>query len=184
MKTQINFWNGKEPLVYEAKTIKEALIKAISDNADLRSADLRSADLRYANLRYANLRYANLRYANLRSADLRYADLSSANLRYANLRSADLRSADLRYADLRYANLRYADLPLLNTMHQTYAVSIINNNLLIGCEKHSIKEWENFKPREILEMDGKGGLKWWKEYKPIIIPLAKLHVKKVKQLKK
>jgi hypothetical protein len=85
----------------ENNSIKETLLEAIRNSADLSYANLRSANLRSANLSYANLRYADLSYADLRYANLSYADLSSANLSYA-----DLRYADLSYADLRSANLR------------------------------------------------------------------------------
>ena len=93
-----------------SNTIKDCVINAISNGADLRGADLRGADLRGADLCDADLRDADLRDAYLRGADLRDADLRGADLCEANLRGADLRGADLRYADLRYVDLRYADL--------------------------------------------------------------------------
>jgi uncharacterized protein YjbI with pentapeptide repeats len=121
-------WQG------EAENVRDAVIKAIKESANLRYADLRyadlseadltsanlsdadltSANLTSADLRSANLRYANLRYANLRSANLSEADLTSANLSDADLSEADLTSADLSSADLRYANLRYANLRSAN----------------------------------------------------------------------
>ena len=99
----------------ENNTIKDTLLEAIKQGANLRSANLRSADLGSADLYGADLRSAdlygaNLRSANLRSADLRSADLYGADLRSADLYGADLRSADLRSANLRSANLRSADL--------------------------------------------------------------------------
>ena len=94
----------------EDNTIKETVLEAINQSADLQSANLRYTDLQYANLQSANLRSANLRSANLQSADLRSADLRSADLR-----SADLRYANLQYADLRSANLQSADLKKLIT---------------------------------------------------------------------
>jgi hypothetical protein len=50
-------------------------------------ADLREAVIA-AVKQYANLQYANLQYANLQSANLQYANLQSANLQYAE--NADL----------------------------------------------------------------------------------------------
>ena len=81
----------------ENNTIKDTLLEAIKQGADLGYADLG-----YANLRNADLRNANLGYANLRNADLGYADLGNANLRNADLRNANLRNANLRNADLGY----------------------------------------------------------------------------------
>ena len=54
------------------QSVKECLLDAIKNDANLRGANLRGADLRYANLEDANLRGADLRYANLGDADLRW----------------------------------------------------------------------------------------------------------------
>ena len=99
----------------EDNTIKDTLVKAVQDGADLRGADLRGADLCAANLRDADLRDADLRdadfyAANLRDADLRDADLRDADFYAANLRGTDLYAADLCGADLCGANLRDANL--------------------------------------------------------------------------
>jgi uncharacterized protein YjbI with pentapeptide repeats len=139
--------------------------------ADLSSANLRYADLRYADLSSANLRYADLRYADLRSANLRYADLSSANLRYADLRYADLSSANLRYANLRYADLRYAvgEMRYVKSLQcEKYYISYTATTLNIGCQSHTILEWQNFDDDAISKMDG-GALEWWQKRKPILM---------------
>jgi hypothetical protein len=93
-----NRFTGKILFEYskDNNTIRDTVLEAIKERADLR----------YANLSYANLSSANLRYANLSSANL-----SSANLRSANLSSADLSSADLRSANLSSANLSSAENP-------------------------------------------------------------------------
>ena len=75
----------------EDNTIKETVLEAINQSADLQSANLRYTDLQSANLQSADLRYTDLRYTNLQYADLRYT-----NLQYADLRSANLQSADLK----------------------------------------------------------------------------------------
>jgi uncharacterized protein YjbI with pentapeptide repeats len=98
-----------------AQDVRAAVVKAVSEGADLRGADLQGADLQYAYLRGAYLRGADLQYAYLRGADLRgaylqVADLRGADLQGADLRGAYLRGADLRGADLQYAYLRGADL--------------------------------------------------------------------------
>ena len=91
LKIQIkNCWTGSVLFEYEKEdnTVKDTLIKAVKNGADLGGADLGGADLRGADLGGAYLRGANLRGANLRGADLR-----GANLRGADLRGADLRGA-------------------------------------------------------------------------------------------
>ncbi len=97
--------NGKILYKSEKKTIKETMIDAVENCADLGGADLGGADLGGAYLRGADLRGADLRGAYLRDADLRGADLRDADLRDAYLGGADLGGAYLGGADLRGANL-------------------------------------------------------------------------------
>ena len=131
-------------------------------------------------LSYANLRGANLRGANLRGANLSYADLRGANLSYADLSSADLSSADLRGADLRGANLSSANLrgaignnkEMKTLQLGTYIVTIYKEIIQIGCQNHSISEWENFDDNYIKRMD-MDALEWWRENKDIVLTLAK-----------
>ncbi|MEI4745907.1 pentapeptide repeat-containing protein [Rhodococcus erythropolis] len=113
IKIQIkHYFTGSVLFEYESddNTLRETVIKAVDERANLRGANLRGANLSSANLSSANLSSANLRGANLSSANLSSANLSSANLSSANLSSADLSSADLSSADLSGANLRGADL--------------------------------------------------------------------------
>jgi hypothetical protein len=104
----------------EDNTIKETLLEALKQGADLRDAYLRGADLQGANLQDAYLQDAYLRGANLqdaylqdaylRGANLQDADLQDANLQGAYLRGAYLQGANLQGAYLRGAYLRDADL--------------------------------------------------------------------------
>ena len=93
-----------------ATSLREAVVAAVREGANLRGAYLSGANLRDANLSGAYLSGANLSGANLRDANLRDADLSGANLRGAYLSGANLRGANLRDAYLSGANLRGAYL--------------------------------------------------------------------------
>jgi len=97
-KVQIKSTSGSLLFEFEGETLKEAVIEAVSKNADLYGADLYGADLRGANLRGVDLRGADLRRANLYGANLRGVDLRVANLRGVDLRGADLYGANLRGA--------------------------------------------------------------------------------------
>ena len=94
----------------ENNTMKDTLIEAIRQHANLRGANLRGANLRGANLSDANLSDANLSGAYLSGANLSDANLSDANLSGAYLRDANLRGANLSGAYLRGANLSDANL--------------------------------------------------------------------------
>jgi len=110
------------------------------------------------------------------AADLRFADLRSANLRYADLSSANLRYANLSYANLRYANLRYAigEMRSLRSFQiEKYMVSYTDSILNIGCQSHTIEEWENFDDDRIKSMDS-GALEWWTKWKPIIFQIIEM----------
>ena len=109
MKTKIEIKSifGSVLFEYEKEnnSVKDTLIKAVKQGADLRWANLQGADLQEADLRWANLQGADLQ-----EADLRWANLQGANLRWANLRWANLQEADLRWANLQGANLQGANL--------------------------------------------------------------------------
>jgi len=82
-KIEIKTCAGSILYTSEKATLREAVIEAVGEGANLSGANLCGA-----NLCDANLRDANLRDANLRNADLRDADLSGANLRGAELNCA------------------------------------------------------------------------------------------------
>ena len=92
-------------------------------------------------------------------------DLSGADLRHADLRGADLRSADLRHANLSGANLIVLQMDLWTSY-------ITTNHIRIGCQSHTLSEWENFTDEEISEMHP-GALEYWNENKEVIIALCK-----------
>jgi len=149
--------------------------------ADLSGADLSGADLSEASLSGANLSKASLSGANLSRADLSEASLSWANLSWANLSWANLSGANLSGADLSEANLSWATWregvvierhPLLiNGLD--YRVTILDNHMQIGCQFHSLEEWASFDNRSIAEMDGKTALKFWGQFRDMLLGMAK-----------
>jgi len=54
------------------------------------------------------------------------------------------------------------------TSNAQYNITITPNFIKIGCEFHKKTEWWKFTNKEILEMDGKEALKFWKKWKPIL----------------
>ena len=79
----LNRWTLSIIFENEKETLRETLLDALKEGADLRGADLRGADLRGADLRGVDLSGANLR-----DADLEGANLEGANLEYAkNIKS-------------------------------------------------------------------------------------------------
>jgi len=153
-----NRFTGKIIFTYEKEnnTIKDTVLQALKEGANLRGADLGGAYLEGANLRGADLEGAYLEGADLRGADLEGAYLGGANLGGANLRGAYLRGAylggaDLGYSYLRGAYLEGADLEGADLrdakkvpMFCKWSTGITGDKIHIGCEKRNIKEWDKF----------------------------------------
>jgi hypothetical protein len=119
MKIEIKSRFGGVLFTYEKEnaTIKDAVLQALKEKANLRGANLRGADLSDADLRGAYLRGANLRGAYLSNANLRGANLSDANL----------------------SNV--IKMPI----YCKWTHGITNGNLIhIGCEKRTIEDWDAF----------------------------------------
>ena len=95
-----NWRNDSEIYVSKADNVREAVIEAVENVANLSGANLCEANLREANLSGADLRGADLRGADLYEANLREANLCGANLCGANLSGAYLGGADLGGAEL------------------------------------------------------------------------------------
>ena len=70
------------------ETMKEAIERAVSKGANLRSADLRCANLRCATLEGATLERADLRCANLNGADLRSGNTIMCTINFRSLEYA------------------------------------------------------------------------------------------------
>ena len=146
---------------FDLETVKAAVVKAVSDGADLYGADLYGANLRGANLRGANLDGADLYGANLRGADLRGADLRGADLRGANLDGEKLTQKPIAITGL------------------TYWCLISDNYMRLGCKRFTHEEWAAFGDSEISEMDSKA-LEFWSAWKSPLLSMCKAHSEKNK----
>jgi len=157
IKIGIKTFGGRVLFEYESEnnTAKKTLTEAVNKKADLTGAYLRGADLTGADLT---------------GAYLRGADLTGADLRGAYLRGAGLRGADLRGADRNGYKLKKTPIQLLGLR---YFIIIFDKHMEIGCESHTFKEWEKFKPKDITKMDGADASKFWKKNKPILMDLCK-----------
>ena len=154
MKTKIQIKSISGKLLFEFKKedncIKNTVIEAIRQGANLRGANLRGANLGNADLYGADLRGANLSGANLRGADLRGANLGSADLRGTNLGSADLSGADLRDANLRDADLRGIKIKraiVFTGLYKYIVIPFISDDnekyIKMGCYTRKLSEWKS-----------------------------------------
>ena len=139
-------------------------------DAYLSGANLRGANLRGAYLSDANLSGANLRDANLSGANLSDAYLSGANLSDANLIDANLRDANLR--DAKWGNITISRSPLHVSIPNEWAIAILDTHMQIGCELHSLSEWAAFDDSRIAQMDGRHALRFWRQYKAVLLAMA------------
>ena len=110
----------------------------------------------------------------MQGVNLAGANLEHANLRFADLREANLKGASLRFAQLESVKLDKAELPdnvvVMDQMH--WKVIIIPDRIQIGCQNHSIDDWEAFTNSEINKMDVHA-LSFWMAHKQEIITAAR-----------
>jgi hypothetical protein len=103
-------WDGRVLYSAGGESLRDVVVQAVREGADLSDANLSGANLSGADLSGANLSGAYLSGADLSGADLRGAYLRGAYLSGADLSGADLSGAYLHNAYLRNANLSGADL--------------------------------------------------------------------------
>lgn len=119
----------------------------------------------------ANLYGATLSRAHLSDSTLSMADLSGANLSRANLYGANLSGANLSGATWREGVVIERHPLIINGL--IYRIAILDNHMRIGCEFHSLEEWASFDNRAIAEMDGKTALKFWGQFRDVLLGMAK-----------
>ena len=164
----------------ETQKLRYAVQKREESRADLSGANLSGADLSGAELGGTNLLDANLRGANLSSANLSGAHLNGAHLSGANLSEVNLVGADLIGADLSDVNLtdaRWGSIMINRAPLQLYGleypVFVLDKHMQIGCEFHSFADWAAFDDRQITKMGGAQALRFWRQYKNVLLFLAK-----------
>ena len=54
---------------------------------------------------------------------------------------------------------------------ELYDVTISDNHIDLGLSQYTKKDWFNFTSEEILKLEGKEGLDWWKKWNPILIAM-------------
>ena len=94
-------WTGSILFEYEKEnnTLKDTVVQAVKEGADLKGADLEGAYLEGADLKGADLGGANLGGAYLEGAYLEGANLGGANLGGAYLKGAYLKGAYIYVSD-------------------------------------------------------------------------------------
>jgi len=147
------------------------LTRAALTGANMTGANMTGVDLSRANMTGVDLSRAALTGANMTGANMTGVDLSRANMTGANMTGADLTGVDLSRANLCGSTGNNIEIKTIQT--GIYIVNIVEKfeYLQIGCERNTIERWFNFTDREILEMDGKKALKWWKKWKPILVAI-------------
>lgn len=53
-----------------------------------------------------------------------------------------------------------------------YKITITDKHIKIGCQQHLKNEWKAFEDREIIKMDGKKALEFWRMFKPVLESLG------------
>jgi uncharacterized protein YjbI with pentapeptide repeats len=155
---------------------RHALEKATAARANLAGANLAGANLAGANLAGTNLARANLEGANRDGANLDGAYLARANLAGANLDGANLAGANLDGANLDGAIWRpgvvLKERPI-QLYGLTWPTTILDAHMQIGCQFHSLHDWDQFDDATIAAMDGRDALRFWRANKTALLGLAR-----------
>ena len=122
-------------------------------------------------LRGSDLSDSNLSNSDLSDNNLKGSNLSNSNLRWSNLRGSNLRGSDLSESDLYRCNLENTHVSRI--YGHPWEITVYPESLAIGCERHTVEEWERFTEKEIGMMDN-GALPWWSIWKDSILSYATL----------
>ena len=53
-----------------------------------------------------------------------------------------------------------------------YRITVTDKHIKIGCQQHLKNEWKAFEDREIIKIDGKKALEFWRMFKPVLESLG------------
>ena len=122
----------------EAKTIREAVQKAVKENVSLSNSDLSNSNFRNSDLRNSILRNSDFTNSDFTNSILRNSDLRNSDFRNSILTNSDLSNSDL-------SNSENLDKTTKLPIYCKWSHGITNGNLIhIGCEKRTIEEWDEF----------------------------------------
>jgi hypothetical protein len=54
-----------------------------------------------------------------------------------------------------------------------WPVATDGKHIQIGCECHAVNEWLAFDDAQIVKMDGKDALRFWRDFKPTVMAMAR-----------
>ena len=160
-----------------ARLDRASLDRARLDGARLIGASLIGARLDGASLIGARLDGARPARASLDGASLDGASLDGARLIGANLGGASLDGASLDGARWGAGATYGHRTPITRTpiiitgLH--WSVLIFDGHMKIGCELHSLADWDQFDDRRILQMDGRAALGFWRANKVSLLAMAR-----------
>ena len=139
--------------------------------ANFKDTNLAGAGFKNCKFTSANFKDADLRLSGFSDCDFTGADFSGATLDDIELVRCTTTGADFK--DSMWRKIRQDRAPVsLRNWRDRYLVTILSHHIKIGCQCHTIEEWENFTDEEILHMDGRLALRWWHGNKENILELA------------
>lgn len=155
--------------------------------AGARLADAIFTDAFLADANFTDTYLAGANFTDAYLADTYFTDaylagaiFIGAYLTDANLEGVDLTDAFLADAYLGGVNLTGATWggvpctkPPIQVFGLRYRVTILDSHIKIGCELYSLFEWQAFTDEQIVAMDGKNALTFWRQNKEGIMSIAR-----------
>jgi len=132
----------------EAKTIREAVQKAVKENVSLSNSNLRNSDFRNSDLRNSILRDSDLSHSDFTNSDFTHSDLRNSDFTNSDFTNSIFRNSILtnsNFTNSIFSNSENLDKTTKLPIYCRWSHGITNGNLIhIGCEKRKIKDWDKF----------------------------------------
>lgn len=140
------------------------------NHVDFTDSDLSGLSL--LNIDFTGCNFTNCSFEH---TDLRHTILTGCNFNGATFARVDFSCADLAGANFKGAfidNIKLSGQPLLIDTPE-YGICIFEKYMQIGCQLHTIEEWERFNNRQIMAMDGLNATRWWHTHRDKLLAQAK-----------
>ncbi|MDD3443182.1 MAG: pentapeptide repeat-containing protein [Sulfurimonas denitrificans] len=150
-------------------------------DSDFRGSNFRGSNFGYSDFRGSNFRGSNFRGSNFRGSNFRGSDFSDSDFSDSDFGDSDFRGSNFRGSNFRGSNFsdskhqyKIGNMREWKSMQlDTYMIVFNEHTLAIGCQQHTIKEWQEFTDDTISKMDT-NALLWWTKWKELIFKAIEL----------
>jgi hypothetical protein len=152
----------------------------VFDSVDFTGCDFSNAVLNGAKFKNCNFACAMFYKASLNGCVFIDCNLDGAIFHHTSLKNSDLGTIKLGLSD-------FHDTALVNCKCNgetiavepifisglDYPIVVVGDKISIGCETHTVSEWESYGTKETIKLDAKKAANFWNKWKEDIISISK-----------